>query len=157
MRWQRSFKVADGSCDWSRASCGGFVGRTTARAGRANCLSQHPRKLGGLFALHVIGQEPLFPLAWDVDCATDQWLAANGDRLRQFPTLSALGYGLSLFRATAPPDGDAAFAAGAASLRTRPPFPRDRFSFAYQPVAFLGLALGAVALGEQTAPFKLGY
>lgn len=109
-----------------------------------------PGTLEGLFALYVIGPDPLFPLAWDVDCVTESWLAANNDRFHHFPILATLGYSLSLFPTTAPAGGGAAFAAGVARLRTRPPFPSDRISFAYQPIAFLGLALGAVALGEQT-------
>ena len=96
-----------------------------------------PGNQEGLFALHVIGQEPLFPACVGRQLCDGGVACSERLRLHQFPTLAALGYGLSLFRATVPPDADAAFADGAASLRTRPPFPRDRISFAYQPVAFL--------------------
>jgi hypothetical protein len=109
-----------------------------------------PGNLEGLFALHVIGRDPSFPLAWDIECVTESWLVANGDRFHHFPILATLGYSLSLFPTAVPAGAGAAFATGAASLRTRPPFPSDRITFAYQPVAFLGLALGAAALGEQT-------
>ena len=116
-------------------------------AGRV-ATANAPGNPEGLFAFHVIGPDPSFPLAWAVDCATEAWLAANSNRLHHFPTLAALGYALSQFRTTAAVGSDAAFMAGVTSLRTRPPFPSDRISFAYQPVEFLGLALGAVALGE---------
>ncbi|GIW07420.1 MAG: hypothetical protein KatS3mg060_2225 [Dehalococcoidia bacterium] len=107
-----------------------------------------PGNVEGLFAYHVLHDEPDFPLAWDVNPATPAWLAANADRLGHMPTLAALGYGLRHFRATAPPPVVTRLADGLAKLRLRDPFPEDRVSFAFDPLLFLGIALATVALGK---------
>jgi hypothetical protein len=123
-----------------------------ARIAAANTLGN----LEGLFAFYAIGEEPAFPLIWEVNCATEEWLAANIDRLPHFPVLAELGYALSLFAVTTPKSAAGAFLDGLAALLDRPPFPHDRISFAYQPVAFLGLALGTVSLGERGSSYRAG-
>ena len=111
-------------------------------------VANAPGNLEGLFAHHVLHDEPDFPLAWDVNPATPAWLTANADRLGHMPTLAALGYGLRHFRATAPPSAATRLADGLAKLRRRDPFPEDRVSFAFDPMMFLGIALATVALGK---------
>lgn len=113
-----------------------------------------PGSLEGLFALHAIGQVTTFPLAWTVNPATHAWLADHGARAREFPVLATMGYGLHHFAVTAPPDLRSLFIDGIAAVRRRTPFPDDRISFAHQPLAFLGLALGAVALGDAGAAYR---
>lgn len=113
-----------------------------------------PGNLEGLFAQYVVGCDPALGIAWNVNCATEEWLVANRSDLQHYPNLSKLGFSLSLYAATAPTDAAKTFISDFATIRQRPPFPGDRISFAYQPVAFLGLALGAVAAGEQGLPFR---
>ena len=114
-----------------------------------------PGNLEGLFAFLVIDHNPTFPLSWKIGSLTEDWLAEHTQQLGFFPILAELGYFLSLFPATVPTGANTAFMAGLASLRTRPPFPSDRIAFAYQPVEFLGLALGVVAIGEQAAIYRV--
>lgn len=83
-----------------------------------------PGNLEGLFAYHVLHDEPDFPLAWAVNPATRAWLTANADRLGHMPALAALGFGLRHFRATAPPSVVTRLADGLAKLRLRDPFPK---------------------------------
>ncbi len=108
-----------------------------------------PGNLEGLFAYHVLHNEPDFPLAWAVNPTTPAWLTANAERLGHMPALAALGFGLRHFRATAPPSVATRLAEGLAKLRLRDPFPEDRISFAFDPLLFLGIALAAVALGKE--------
>lgn len=113
-----------------------------------------PGNLEGLFAFHAIGQAPTFPLVWMVNPGTPAWLADHAARATEYPVLAAMGYGLRHFAATAPPDLRSLFAEGMGVVRRRTPFPDDRISFAYQPLAFLGLAFGAVALGDAGETFR---
>lgn len=113
-----------------------------------------PGNLDGLFAYHVIGNESDFPLTWNVNCATEQWLAKNSQSLSHFHVLAAAGYALCHFENTAPSTLRKAFIDGLAKLRPRDPFPDDRVSFAYQPRAFLGIALGVTAIDEFSAPYR---
>ena len=110
-----------------------------------------PGNLEGLFAYHVLEGETDFPLEWEVNPATPEWLKARAHTLSHGPVLAALGYALRHFHATAPPMLRGAFADGLARLRQRDPFPEDRISFAFNPVEFLGIALGTCALGEAGA------
>lgn len=135
------------------ASVAGLLGSQQAilveRVARANT----PGNLEGLFAHHVLHDAVRFPLIWDINPATSAWFAANARRLGHAPTLAALGYGLWHFRSTAPPSVAEALAGGLTKLRLRDPFPDDRLSFAFDPVLFLGIALGCMALrngGEET-------
>jgi hypothetical protein len=107
-----------------------------------------PGSLEGLFAYHVLHADSDFPLAWHVNPTTSEWLTDNSNRLGNMPIVAALGYGLRHFRGTAPPSIIDSFTDGLAKLRLRPPFPDDRVAFAFNPVAFLGIALGASALGD---------
>jgi hypothetical protein len=113
-----------------------------------------PGNLDGLFAYHVIGNEPDFTLTWSVNAATEQWLAKNNQRLSHFHVLAVAGYALWHFENTAPTALRKAFTDGLAILRLRDPFPEDRNSFAHQPRAFLGIALGVTTLGEPSATYR---
>ena len=110
--------------------------------------------LDGLFAYHVIGNEPDFPLTWNVNCATEEWLAKNSESLSHFHVLAAAGYALRHFGHSAPSALRKAFTNGLAKLRPRDPFPDDRVSFAYQPRAFLGIALGVTTLDESSEAYR---
>lgn len=116
--------------------------------------SNTPGNLEGLFAFHVLGHEPAFSITWDVNCATEEWLANNTSRLSYAPALAALGYALYHFSATASQDMRQIFAAGLEKLRLRNPFPEDHMSFAYRPVEFLGLTLGSLALREAGSNYR---
>jgi len=105
-----------------------------------------PGNLEGLFGYHVIGDDRALPFQWHVASLSDEWLSQHANRATQTPILAAIGYGLNALRERAPASV-AAFEQGAHALRQRDPFPADRVSFAYQPTTYLGLALGAVALG----------
>lgn len=113
-----------------------------------------PGNLDGLFAYHVIGNEPDFTLTWSMNSATEQWLAKNNQSLSHFHVLAVVGYALWHFENTAPTALRKAFTDGLALLRLRDPFPEDRNSFAYQPRAFLGIALGVTTLGEPGATYR---
>ncbi len=113
-----------------------------------------PGNLDGLFAYHVIGNEPDFTLTWNVNSATEQWLAKNNQSLSHFHVLAVAGYALWHFEKTAPTALRKAFTDGLTMLRLRDPFPEDRISFAYQPRAFLGIALGVTTLGEPGAAYR---
>jgi hypothetical protein len=113
-----------------------------------------PGNLDGLFAFYVIGDEPAFPLAWNVSCATEEWLERNAAHLNEYPVLATIGYSLRHTPISAAPVLQRAFIEGMTRLRRRDPLPEDRISFAYQPKAFLGLALGVVALGELGAEYR---
>jgi hypothetical protein len=123
-----------------------LVGRITA----ANI----PGNLDGLFAYHVAGNELERHIAWDVNCATDTWIAANTSRLGHSHVLAAVGYAFYHFPATPSSELKTTFVQQLARLRQRDPFPEDRVAFAYQPTAFLGLALGTLALGDLGAEYK---
>jgi REase_DpnII-MboI len=113
-----------------------------------------PGNLDGLFAYHVIGNEPDFTLTWRVSSATELWLAKNYQTLSHFHVLAVAGYALWHFENTAPIALRKAFTDGLAMLRLRDPFPEDRNSFAYQPRAFLGIALGVTTLGDRGATYR---
>lgn len=116
--------------------------------------SNTPGNLEGLFAFHVLGHESTFPITWDVNCATEEWLASNTSRLSNAPTLAELGYALYHFRAAASQQVQQAFTAGFEKLRLRNPFPEDHVSFAYRPVEFLGLTLGSLALRDAGSSYR---
>lgn len=116
-----------------------------ARVATANASGN----LEGLFAYHVLHDEPSFPLDWDVDPFTQAWLAANADRLGHTPTIATLGYGLRHFRTKAPPRVTERLTSELVKLRLRDPFPEDRVSFAFDPITFLGIALAAKALAKE--------
>jgi REase_DpnII-MboI len=113
-----------------------------------------PGNLDGLFAFHVIAGDPALPLTWQVNSATPDWFAANRARLAHTPTLAATGYALHHFGGTAPVELWTAFAEGLAKLHLPNPFPVDRVSFTYRPIDFLGLTLGALALGDRGADHR---
>lgn len=113
-----------------------------------------PGNLDGLFAYHVLGDIPELPLVWNVNCATADWLQENAARLGYFPVLGSLGYALYHFGMAAPRATWEAFADGVNRLRPRELFPQDQISVALQPVAFLGLALGSKALGDNGADHR---
>ena len=112
-----------------------------------------PGNMEGIFAFHVVNNDPTFPLIWNVDCATPAWLTENIHQVDHFPVLAAMGYTLRHFGAAASAGFKKAFTEGFNKLQLRDPFPDDRVSFAYQPLAFLGLALGALALGDTDASY----
>lgn len=116
--------------------------------------SNTPGNLEGLFAFHVLGHESVFPITWDVNCATEEWLASNTSRLSNAPMLAELGYALYHFSTTASQDMRQIFAASLEKLRLRNPFPEDHMSFAYRPVEFLGLALGSLALRDAGSSYR---
>lgn len=107
-----------------------------------------PGNLEGLFAQHVIGDDRALPFQWQVACLTEEWLSEHANRATKTHVVAAIGYGLHSARDRASATAVATFEQGAAALRQRDPFPEDRVSFAYQPTTYLGMALGAVALGE---------
>ncbi len=113
-----------------------------------------PGNLDGLFAYHVIGNEPDFTLTWSVNPATEQWLAKNNQSLSHFHVSAVAGYALWHFEKMGLPELRKAFIDGLAKLRLRDPFPDDRIAFAYEPRAFLGIALGVTALGEPGATYR---
>jgi hypothetical protein len=113
-----------------------------------------PGNLDGLFAYHVIDNEPDFTLTWSVNSATEHWLAKNNQSLSHFHVLAVAGYGLWHFEKTAPTALRKAFTDGLTMLRLRDPFPEDRNSFAYQPRAFIGIALGVTLLGESGTAYR---
>lgn len=107
-----------------------------------------PGNLEGLFAQYVIGDDRALPFEWQVACLTNEWLSQHAHRAMQTHIVAAIGYGLHAARNRAPATAMATFDRGVTALRQRDPFPEDRVSFAYQPITYLGVALGAVALGE---------
>ncbi|SRR6266851_1278120 len=113
-----------------------------------------PGDLDGLFALHVIGAEADFPLTWNVNCATEEWLTTNRESLNRFHVLAVAGYALWQFANIAPSALRKVFRDELAKLRFREPFPDDRVSFAYQPRAFLGIALGVTMLDEPSEVYR---
>ncbi len=113
-----------------------------------------PGNLDGLFAYHIIDNEPDFTLTWNVNFAPEQWLVKNNQNLSHFHVLSAVGYALWHFEKAGPSVLPKAFTDGLAKLRLRDPFPDDRISFAYQPRAFLGIALGVATLDESGATYR---
>lgn len=103
--------------------------------------------LDGLFAFHMAGDTMPASFSWAVLPRDDEWddlLAHAG----QYPALAASGFLLHHFPASCPPSLRTAFTTELARLRARDPFPDDRISFAFHPVAFLGLALGALTLSN---------
>lgn len=113
-----------------------------------------PGNLEGLFAFHILNDETEFPLNWNVNCATEHWLSKNSESLNHFHVLAAAGYALKHFENTAPAAFRSAFESSLAKLRLRDPFPDDRVSFAYQPRAFLGIALGTITLSESKSMYR---
>ncbi len=102
----------------------------------------------GLFALHVFeaagesgpvsGQAPAFLL---------------GDlRAGRAPALAAAGFALTFAHSARPADEVAAWRSGLERLSGKEAFPADRQSFAYRPVEFYGLCLGAQHLLAPDCP-----
>lgn len=117
-------------------------------------MANLPGNLEGLFAHYIIGNETPFPLTWDVDCAKEEWLDKHALDANHYPVLAAMGYSLRSASASAPPTFQSIFITGLQKLRRRNPLPEDRISFAYQPKAFLGLALGIVQLGDAGMEYR---
>lgn len=106
---------------------------------------QTPGNIDGLFGFHVLELAASSPATPEVNCATTAWLEEHRDRVFDYPVVAALGYSLFHFGRQAPEAAWDTFARGIGRLRQRDPFPADRIAFPYQPMSFLGIALGAKA------------
>lgn len=116
--------------------------------------SNTPGDLDGLFAYHIIENVSSFPLTWNVKSSPEDWLDKNSKHLGNYPVLSAAGYLLTHFPYSMTLALQKAFTDSLAKLRLRDPFPDDRVSFAYQPRAFLGIALGVHFLNEVDGAYR---
>ncbi len=133
--------------DQPRVVVAQILGRQQRALAERVATANQPGNLEGLFAYDVLSEQLDFPLVLNVNPATLTWLADNTSRLGHTSSLSALGYGMRHFGATAPPAVGTTFHDGLVRLRLRDAFPEDRVSFAFNPVMFLGLALGVIELG----------
>lgn len=101
-----------------------------------------PGDLSGAFARHVLAD--IVPWRWDVDPAPGSRSGPIAGPV-QYPQVAALGYSISAGRTELRSE----FAAGVSRLRPRDPFPPDGQSFGRDPIALLGLALGARSVGGE--------
>jgi hypothetical protein len=54
-----------------------------------------PGNLDGLFAYHVLADEPTIEFTWAVNPFTERWMVENRDRAGQAPHTAILGYALT--------------------------------------------------------------
>lgn len=111
-----------------------------------------PGDLDGLLAYHIFAGESVEGLDWHVSCLLGDWLAENESQTKQgnFPVLAAIGYSLSLEQGAKSKELADIFMAGFQRLQLRELFPADRLSFPLSPKSFLGIALGAKHLPEDS-------
>ena len=108
--------------------------------------------LGGLFSQHVLSDYPDKEFDWDVFCADANWLSNELDRENQY-NIAAIGY--SIFRpGNLGKDAIEIFIKCLEQLRRRDHFISGHISFPFQPITFLGLALGVIAIPDHESRKK---
>jgi len=97
----------------------------------------------GLFSHHILSDTPEFKVEWSVEC-NQAWLDNTFDE-NNAHQVSSLGYSLN---AKYNKTGEEKFAKALNLLKKRNHFKGGHVTFPYQPLTFLGLALGAKSLKD---------
>ena len=117
-------------------------------------IASHNRRgdLQGLFACHVLSECPIAGIVWIVTCDDEEWLKTTFDRSNVYH-LASLGYSIHISKKSSS-EVSTRFIDSLELIKGRNHFSGSHLSFPFQPVTFLGIALGVKSLDDSSKKQK---